>query len=132
MDIAYIGYLIFVIPGFTFVWTLRHFTKVGRLGEFEYAGWSLFAGIGMLYVYGLCIEFNTKISDWFGVNPNSDATINLSDPFALLGSLIGIGLGLTISLSFPLGYFAAYLSKKGLFAWVDNKLFSLLDKNWSR
>ncbi len=39
---------LFVLPGFVFAWSYRHFAKLGRPGDFEYFGQSVFFGLILL------------------------------------------------------------------------------------
>lgn len=117
MDLNLITYLLFVIPGFCFVWTFRHFTKAQKIGEFEYAVWSFIFGSVIFLLFG-CIQIYRKMEM---------PVVDFSDPSQLLGALLGTGLGLAIVMSFPLGFIFAYFSKIGIFKFVDQKLNKLLD-----
>jgi hypothetical protein len=118
MDLSYAGYLLFVVPGFCLVWTYRHFTRSQKIGEFEYAVWSFLWGVPLLLCFGW-------IASW-----RHDPLLQtpLNSPGAVLGSLVGISLSIAIGGSFLLGFVAAFLSRIGLFGWINKKLFCLLDK----
>jgi hypothetical protein len=117
MELAYIGYLLFVFPGFCFLWTYRHFTRAPKMGEFEWAGWS--------FVFGVLLFFLTMYL--VGITGTELPAISLTDPAAALGGFLGTGLGITTAASFPLGFACAVVSKKGLFSKVDRALFHLLE-----
>jgi hypothetical protein len=118
MDFAYIGYLLFVIPGFCFIWTYRHFTKAAKLGEFEYAAWSLLFGT-LLFLIVISLAL------W---NGHSDIAFNPNDPSSTIGSVLGIALGVAITASFPLGFACAGLARSGFFRYVDDSCFKMLQK----
>ncbi len=117
MDFAYIGYLLFVVPGFFLVWTYRHFTNAEKIGEFEYAAWSFFFGVFLFIADIYILSINNKSLPPIPIN-------NIAD---LLGSIIGISLGIVLGSSFLIGYIGAFISRMGLFRWVDKKLFKFLD-----
>lgn len=116
MDIVYLAYLLFIFPGFCFVWTYRHFTKKPKLGEFEYAAWSFLFGILMFW-----IVFSTG-------GEELDFMMDLNKPFELFSHGLGAGLGVALAASFPLGFMGAVISKWGLFTWIDKILFKLIEK----
>lgn len=118
IDLSYAGYLLFVVPGFCSVWTYRHFTESGKMGEFEYAVWSFLWGVPQFLFFGF-------IASW---EKTASLSIPLNNPGAILGSLVGISLVLVLGESFISGFIAARLSRGGLFIWIDKKLFWLLDK----
>ncbi len=118
MDIAYAGYLLFVIPGFVLIWTYRHFTKAKKIGEFEYAAWSFFWGAALFLVV---IGIVTK----FGYAP---VPVPLNNPAAIIGSLVAISLALATVGAIPLAFIGAQISRMGLFKFVDKGLFKLLKK----
>jgi hypothetical protein len=115
MDLNYISYLLFVVPGFCFVWTYKHFTKAQKIGEFEYAAWSFLWGVPLLLLVN-------KIISLLHINLPA---IPPNNPAALLGSFAGFSFCSAI-IVFPLGFFAAWIAHRGLFQWIDKKLFSCL------
>lgn len=118
MDLAYIGYLLFVVPGFCFIWTYRHFTKAPKLEGFEFAAWSLFFG-------SLISLVSLKIVLFVGTPLHE---IPLNDPAAMLGGILGAGLGIATGGSFPLGFIVAIMQRKGYFEQLDKWLFWLIVK----
>jgi hypothetical protein len=116
MDLTYAGYILFVIPGFTLVWTYRHFTKATKIGEFEYAAWSFLWGVILFLTTGTLLKFQNSILP----------SVPLNDIGAVIGSLLGISLGTAMSLSFPLGLVGVVIARLGFFDWIDKKLFKLL------
>ena len=116
MDLAYTGYLLFVVPGFCLVWTYRHFTKAPKIGEFEYAVWSLLWGAVLTLLLGVVLKLEN----------NPGPTLPLNNPAALLGGLLGISLAIATGLAFPLGFLGASISDRGFFAWIDKLSFKLL------
>ena len=54
--------------------------------------------------------------------------IPLDNPEATFGGFLGVGLFYATVAAFPLGLLAAYIAKMGFFAWIDKKLFYLLDR----
>ena len=117
--ITYIGYALFVIPGFVLVWTYRHFTRAPKIGEFQYAAWSFFWGV---------IEFMVLVGIPIQLGYTHLPTVPLDNPAALLGSLVGISVPLAAIGSFPLGFIGAQISRAGFFKFIDKKLFNLLRK----
>lgn len=120
MDLAFLAFLIFTIPGFCFVWTFRHFAQLPKLGDFEYAEWSFLCGIALLFFYIL-------ISD--GTGPES-RVLNFEKPLELFSTSIALGLGISILLSFPLGYALAGIHRYfGWFSLINQKLLNLIKRN---
>jgi len=119
MDLSYAAYLLFVVPGFCLVWTYRHFTESGKIGEFEYAAWSFLWGVVVFVLFCLIVS-------WEHI---SFPPVPLNDLGALLGSLVGISIGLALGGAFAFGFIGATLSRLGLFQWIDKQIFHLLDKS---
>lgn len=118
MDLTYIGYLIFVFPGFCLVWTYRHFTKAGNIGEFEYAAWSFLWGTFLFLLLGYFEKMR-------GIPL---PTISLDNPAAQLGGFTGFSLGQAFLLAFPLGFMGALLSHFGMFNALDKGLHWVLKR----
>lgn len=96
----------------------RHFTESQKIGEFEYAVWSFLWGVVLF------LSFDFVISrEHISLPP-----IPLNNPGALLGSLVGMSLGLAVGGAFALGFLGAFLSRLGLFPWIDKVMFWLLNK----
>jgi len=106
----------FVIPGFALVWTFRHFTKVPKIGEFEYAAWSFLWGVFLTMFFGVLLK----------IEHNPGPILPLDNPAAYLGGLIGYALAVATGLAFPLGFIGAAISERGFFKWIDKQLFRLL------
>ena len=53
--------------------------------------------------------------------------LDLNNPLKLASTSIGMGLGLALVFSFPIGFFGATVYSTGLFSWINSKLFSLLE-----
>lgn len=124
MDLALFGYLLFVLPGFCLVRTFRHYTQAlrgvnaneSRMGDFEYAAWSFLYGT-LMFLFAFLVG---------GIN--SSVILDLNYPFELFSTALGMGLGVAIGASFPLGWLGAAIAHKGVFSWVDSFLLKLLKK----
>ena len=117
MDLAYIGYLLFVFPGFCFVWTYRHFSKASKISDFEWAAWSFLFGTALFFLTMLFASIsNAKLP-----------AIPLNDPAAEIGGFLGTGLAIATGLAFPLGFICAGISKSGAFKEIDTTLSRLLE-----
>ncbi len=109
-----LNYLLFVIPGFMVIWSYRHFTRAEKMGEFEYAAWSLIWGIFFMmatYTWGNFIGRpfpNIALDNLGGLN----GVIAALTPLAVLIGYVGAVL-----------YHRFYLSKihKLLLSWVGKK-----------
>ncbi len=123
MDVAYLAYVLFVIPGFVLVWSYRHFTKAKQIGDFEYAAWSLVWGTLIFILIGLMI----KIRGIFGTIIESfTIVLDPNNPLELLSTALAVCLILVTIIAFPVGYFGAWLSAKGCFRSIDKVLFNFL------
>jgi hypothetical protein len=87
ISIETLNYLIFIIPGFTLVWSFRYFTRSERKGEFELAGLSFLAGLLTLSVAQL-------------IYPPEKLTKLLQNPYSttLVFSAIALTLGFLCAL----------------------------------
>jgi RsiW-degrading membrane proteinase PrsW (M82 family) len=117
MEITFIGYLLFVIPGFCFVWTYRHYTEPKNINDFEYAAWSFIWGTIIFLIFAICQKVNL-----YGIHTKPDPSISLDNPFSIIGSLLGYAIAVATIISFPLGYGAAYLFHRNFFRKIDKKL----------
>jgi hypothetical protein len=114
MDITFLCYLLFTIPGFCLVWTFRHFARRTEIGDFEYAVWSFVWGTLM---FALSVYASKDVGQ---------IIFDLNNPLKLFSTSLGMGLGLSIVFAFPFGFMAATLNSMGLFYWIDKMLFALI------
>lgn len=115
MDWTVIGYILLIIPGFLTIWTYRYFTKATKLGDFEYAAWSFVWGMILLFALYYLGKIRGKE---FPMIPDYSLE-------AFMGGVLGTGIGISILISFPVGFIGAILSKLGAFRFL-NVLFSKL------
>lgn len=117
MDLTIIGYLLLIVPGFCFVWTYRHFSKLEKIGDFEYAIWSFLWGFILFLLTVKYIQI-AHIS----LPPTST-----NEPISFASASLGIGFSTAILFSFPLGYIGAFFYRIGLFSWINKRLLQLLE-----
>lgn len=129
IELAFIAYLLFVIPGFCLVWSYRHFAKSDhKIGDFEYAAWGLLWGVFLIILFELISKPVEWLYGFLGIE-KLEIIFDLQDSFALIGSLASFSLVLATLLAVPLGWFLVYTRSDKLFHRVDKFLFKLIKKN---